>query len=109
MPKNLDSRAKAREKGVEDEALPIIEDAERYASLESVANTEGGKVLSAAAMEDTLNAIESLAGSFRTATHAELIAHCAVLSANLNIFRTLKNAHRNKTEARAALQALLDA
>lgn len=108
MPKSTELRKAAREAGKEEQASEAIEDSERYASLESVANSEGGKLLIAAAKEDAVNAIEILSGSYRTATHAELVAHCATLAAHLALYRTLTNAHKNKTQARAAVHEILE-
>ena len=107
MAKNLDSRKLAREKGNEDEVLPVIEDAERYAALDGVANSEGGKILIEGLSSDCVDAIEVIRGSYKTATHAELLALCATLDARLAVLQSLQRAATNKTLARERIAELL--
>lgn len=90
-----------------DQAEPILQDLEKYAALDGLANLPGGKILVETITEDILNAIESITGSYKKATHAELQGYAASLEAKLGVLRALKNAGKNKTLAREALAEVL--
>lgn len=85
----------------------IADDVQKYAAISSVANQEGGRILIGALIEDVITGVESAAYGYSTKTHAELMAVCAGLKANLDLMRILVRSHRNKDDARAALAEAL--
>lgn len=101
------SNVRARAKGKEDIVLPIIEDLETYASLDSLANSEGGKVLIKTLTDDVFATIDTLCITYKKASQAELQALCAVLQVNLDLLRAIRNAPKNKALARIALDEQL--
>lgn len=103
------ARARAKAKGLEEVVNPILDDLETYASLESLQNTEGGKLLIKTLTADVYATIDALAMSYKKATHAELQALCATLQVNLDVLRSIKNARKNKELARSVLDEKLGA
>lgn len=82
-----------------------IEDTIREcAEIEAVANTKGGKKLIKNLETDIANAINSIAGGYKTLSHIELIAICATLSERLEILQTFFRASKNKKIASKDLE-----
>lgn len=101
-------RKEAQEKGVEDVALPIIEDIERYADFEAVAKSQGGKVLISTLERDVEDAIQALCDKYKTASLPEMQAYAATLSVKRAILLMLSEAGNQKVLAREALEKVLN-
>lgn len=84
----------------------ILDDIGKYKAIEALLNFEGGKLLVETAHKDIVNSMDLLASSYKTATHADLIALCANLKANLDMLRVFKNAKTNRELAEEALKSL---
>ena len=98
------SLSKVRKENADNAAVvAILDDLDQYAAVAAIAVQEGGELLISGLVTDVLGNVETLAGSFRTATHAELIATCASLKANLSLLRVLSRANANTDLANEAL------
>lgn len=80
------------------EVQDMIEDSNRLHSLKVVLDQEGGRMLVEALMEDVMGALNHVTSGYKTLNHAELMAQCATLKANLDLVSTLKRASLNEKE-----------
>lgn len=96
--------AEAPDKAKAEETLA---DVEMYSALDSVATSEGGKLLIESLTSDALNDIDTLCDGYRKLPHVELMALCASLEKNLGTLRSLKRAGKQKKLAREMLEQVL--
>jgi hypothetical protein len=82
-------------------------DLKTYASLQSVANSDGGKLLIKGLKKDVLSAIDLLIGSYKTAPEIELRTACASLRERITLLRALNRAPNLKRYAQKELDELL--
>lgn len=66
-----------------------------YQSLNSLYNTDGGKVLVDSLIKDVLNSVEHLANQYKNMDVHEFQAICAEYSAKMALARTLTRAEHN--------------
>jgi hypothetical protein len=78
-----------------------------YASLEAIANSDGGKVLIKGLKKDTVSAIDVLISQFRTAPEIELRAACASLRERITLLRAFTRASKNRKFTQGELDELL--
>lgn len=65
------------------------EEIKKLHKIKDLTLTEGGKELATLQKELVINQVAELSNSYQTKTHAELIALCARLSANLGLLQIL--------------------
>lgn len=82
------------------------DDLAKHSALESVSQTEGGKILIAEAIDDINMAMGKLVANYQTMTDSELRAQCALLSVSVELFNKLTNAPKKKAFALEALREL---
>jgi HPt (histidine-containing phosphotransfer) domain-containing protein len=85
----------------------IKQDVEKYAALDTVYASAGGKLLINTFIEEVVATIHQLAGSYKRISHTEMIAQCASLEARLDVIGAMANSPQNKEDAIAALKAAL--
>lgn len=85
----------------------IREDISQFKSLDAVKHSEGGKLIIKKSLESIIVTIDTLASSYTTLSHPELIALCARLSERMAIYRVLNNTELNIKFAEEALQEAL--
>lgn len=85
----------------------VSEDIEKYAALEALSLTEGGKLLIQTQAEQILDDLTSMTTLYQTATHAELVSRIARIEACMATIGALTNARANKSYARKYLEELL--
>lgn len=90
------------------EIKEIEQDIDKYAKLESVKLSQGGKLLIESLQTDILNCINELTGKYKEISHIELIAVIARLEARLNLLKTLERSEQNKQMAKDELQRILE-
>ena len=87
----------------------IIADIKTYKETETLAASPGGKRHVSLLLKSIASAVDTLASSYRDASHTELIALSARLAERLAIYRMFINAPRNSKLAEKELeQALAD-
>ena len=74
----------------------LLADSENAHDLKVLFESDGGKLLVSALLQDIINAVDKIAGSYQTATHQELMSYAATLSTNLNLIRSLGRASENE-------------
>lgn len=84
------------------------EDIKRLASLEGLVNTEGGRLLLSALLQDVVASIDMICSSYETAADTQLRAMCARLGERISMYRSLKAVPGNKKYALAALKELIE-
>ena len=89
------------------EKIEVEDDVAKYAKLESVALSEGGKLLMKGLKSDIGDSVAKLISNYKTLPHIELIATIAHLDAKFNIFKALSRSSKNKKLAKEALEQLL--
>lgn len=89
------------------EVVEIEKDLGTYISLETLADSEGGKILVDNLAKDIIGLTESLGIKYKTATHAELMGLCADLESKTTILRLITRAKKNKELAQDALKEAL--
>lgn len=101
LPKRVKKAKPTTDKGI------IREDIAEMASLQSMANSEGGKILAHRTLKAIVSTMDGLSSSYTHASHPELQALCARLSERLGLYRTLINADENLVLAQDALAEAL--
>lgn len=86
----------------------LKEDIKKYAKLQSLANTEGGKDLIKGLRADVITAIDSIGSSYLDAPEANLRALCARLKERIELLRVLYNAPKNKKFLTKMLDEILE-
>jgi hypothetical protein len=86
----------------------IKKEVKKYAALEAVAKSEGGKILIDSLQKDVVSAIDELAHKYKDASHMELIAIISKMHSRLLILRTLNRAGANKKFSKQELEFLID-
>lgn len=74
----------------------VIEDINKYRALESLKDSEGGRILIASLKENIENVSKLLSVSYKSKTHAELMGLCAELESNFYLITALDNSSTNK-------------
>lgn len=90
-----------------EEKLIIKSDIKKYASLESVARSEGGLILIKSLKSDIVAFLGLLRNQYTELSEANLRATCGILNDRINLYQTLTNAKNNKKGASKALEELL--
>lgn len=85
----------------------IQKDIGNYSMLEAVKSSEGGKLILNSLKRDILATIDAIAGKYKDATHAELIALSARLSERITLFRLISRSSTNKKLALEELELIL--
>jgi hypothetical protein len=78
-----------------------------YSALESLKNSEGGKILIKNLQKDIIGSIDSIVSKYKSCELSEMIAWAAKLSTSLAIYRSLNRASKNKKLAQIELETLL--
>jgi len=82
----------------------IEKDVRKYAGLESLSNTAGGKDLIAYLQSGFVSAVDMLISKYKSGKTDELIPLIAAMDEKLNLLRTLTRASKNKELALTALK-----
>ena len=85
----------------------IKKDIKDFGDLESVANTEGGKILIESNLSDAARIMETLANSYSTLSHIQMMAMCAEFKTKFDMVKALTRAELNKNLAVEALKGVL--
>jgi hypothetical protein len=86
----------------------IKKDIKKFASLDVVASTAGGKLLVSSLQKDITSCVDELSSKYKTASHIEIIAICAKLSEKITLLRVLNKAKKLKKIAQEELNFLLE-
>jgi response regulator of citrate/malate metabolism len=86
----------------------ILDDIDKFKSIEVLNHTDGGKILVNTIFKDVVNTVDTLAVIYKTATLPELQAHCASLQSNLALLKVFKNAKKQVELAEEALKSLAE-
>lgn len=78
-----------------------------YQSLNSLYNTDGGKILVDSLIKDVTDSVEYLSNQYRGMDVHEFQSKCAELNAKLTLARTLTRAKRNETVVDEAIEETL--
>jgi len=85
----------------------VMEQVEKLHDISSLASTAGGKTLINLLIKDTVNAMQRLRASYRTASHTELLAIIADMSAKFETAKLLLNAKEGEEVANERLEEAL--
>ena len=85
----------------------VKRDIDRFADIETVSETRGGKILIKSLEKDIISGINSIISLYREDSEIKLRATIAQLQANLDVLRVLKNARKNKNYAKKELEMIL--
>lgn len=85
----------------------LAEQADQLGDIKAILDTEGGKHLRDLLLQDVTSKVHALEANYRSASHAELVALCADLSAYLQLARLLIKAEENEKALDSALQEAL--
>jgi len=86
----------------------IKKDIKTYASLKTLLESDGGKILTNLLKKDISNTVENISSNYKTLTHIEFISLAASISERMNILRVLDNSKTNLDLAREALEEVDD-
>ena len=90
------------------EEIKLVEDdVAKYAKLESLGLSEGGKLLTDGLKSDIVNTVDELIAGYKTITHIEMIGLIAQLDAKFNIFKAIQRSPKNKKNAKEQLELIL--
>jgi len=76
----------------------LKKDKDFYHNLKALGDTEGGKILIDGLVQDSINVMRRLSGSYETESELMLRAQCAKLQTNLAMLGTLNNAKTNEED-----------
>jgi len=82
----------------------IEKDLDIYASLDVLADSEGGKLLISKLATDIISLAGTLGTKYKSSTHAELVGFCADLDSKYTMLLSLTRAKKNKDLATDALR-----
>jgi hypothetical protein len=85
----------------------VEKDLDKYASLESLALSEGGKILMDSLKNDIGTITDSILSRYKELPHIELIAHLANLKAKFDLYRAINRSSENKKLAKEELSRIL--
>ena len=85
----------------------VEKDLDKYASLESLAISEGGKVLLDSLKSDIGSITDTIMSKYKELLHIELIAHIANLKAKFDLYRAINRSSANKKLASNELSRIL--
>lgn len=77
------------------EKQEVEKDFRKYKDIHTITNQSGGKQLISLLTKDIITAIDTIAGSYKTLSHTELIAQGARLSERLSMYRLLTSSKKN--------------
>lgn len=86
----------------------IKKDVKKYAALDGIKSTPGGKILIESLQKDIISCVDEISTKYKSATHVELIALGAKLGERITILRTLNRASKNKKYAQEQLKFLTE-
>lgn len=90
-----------------EEEIEISNDVDKYASLEILAESDGGAILLEGLKSDISSAVETLTSGYKKLSHIEMIAVIADMESKINMFKILTRSTKNKKLAKEALELLL--
>ena len=76
-------------------------------SINILAQSEGGQLLSKSFIKEVLNSVNKLAYNYHSLSHTEMIAECATLRSRLEILRTFNASKKNQEIAEEDLKIAL--
>lgn len=94
-------------KGTPEEIEAVQKDVERYALLEAVANSEGGKMIITELGKDAESALQKLLSVYKTAPEMELRSWCAILGERISLLQAFQRAPGQKEGSSKVLADLL--
>lgn len=95
-------------KALSDEQKMIQEDIEKFAKLDSLANSDGGKLLIEHLRKNVLSALEMVLLGYKDMPEMELRSCIARANERLIILQTLTQSYGNKKQAEKELMDLLE-
>ena len=87
-----------------------VEENERvkFLAIKLLAETDGGKLITSSLLKDITASIERLSTDYKTATHIELVRHCADLNSRLSLYRVLTRAEKNLDDIELLIKEALE-
>lgn len=85
----------------------VKEKVEQLHDISSLASTAGGQTLVTLLIKDTVNAMQRLRASYKTASHTELVTIIADMSARFETAKLLLNAKESEDVANERLEEAL--
>jgi len=85
----------------------IEDDISKYAKLEAVGISEGGKLLTKGLSSDIVNSVDELIIGYKTLSHIEMIVIISQIEAKFGIFKAIKRSTKNKKLAKEQLELIL--
>lgn len=82
-------------------------EADNLHDIKAIATSKAGETLIILLRSDLASRVSELEAKYKTASHTELVAVCADLSANFQLLRLLHNAATNEEIVTAALEDAL--
>jgi len=105
MGKTLKQKAKeSNDPAIEE----MLEELDTFTSLEILANSDGGKILTKALTKDIIATMETLAVKYPELTIQQFIAYSAKVKEKLDILRTLTRANKQKQIISEEIEKLLE-
>jgi hypothetical protein len=96
-----------RNPNASDEALVCADEYDEVKEVELLSKSEGGRVLMNRLLDTIASGVDTINTTYKTGTHAELIAVCADLIANVNMYRAMYRSEKKSEELRAILEEAL--
>ena len=78
-----------------EDLMTLIEEADKLHDIKVLATSPGGKLITKALLQDVVNKIAQLESMYKTASHTELIAVIADMSANLSLAKVFIKSEEN--------------
>lgn len=91
----------------EEELGQKADELDKAHALSVLAQTEGGKLLVEALVSDVISDISTISSRYKVLSHAELMAYCAALNANLTVMLSITRSKRNKDALQEQLEEML--
>lgn len=82
-----------RKKG-DDVLNEMLDDKEKYSSLNSLSTTDGGKLLIDTLVKDIVSSLEKLASGSAEMTHLQVVSEATAMRERLNLLRAITRAKK---------------
>lgn len=86
----------------------MADDLDKYADLEILANSKGGKIIVDSFTKDIVASIDRLCSQYETLSHTEFIAISASMKEKLDVVRILTRSEENKKFISDEIKKLLE-
>jgi hypothetical protein len=86
----------------------IIKDLDKFKGIAVIADMDGGKLIRKTLRKDLLTSIRVVSNKFKELSHAELLAHCAIIKSNINLLDVFSVAKSNAKLLEEELEKALE-